>query len=153
MLLRSVDVFDIYVEPYIHSGFRLPNQPYSYYFRSLFFLHNETFSIWIHLVGTVLLLVQLFEHLSRLWFVESHSMILGLYVGYNCFGACVMLLCSAQAHLFHSRTLADHLRSFYLDYLGINFYGFTSGMVLYRFSRRKSEVRKWRFELLAITPV
>jgi hypothetical protein len=45
-----------------------------------------------------------------------------------------MLLCSAQAHLLHSRTLADHLRSFYLDYFGINFYGFTSGIILRRFS-------------------
>jgi hypothetical protein len=61
---------------------------------------------------------------------------------YNCSGACMMLLCSAQAHLFHSRTLADHLRSFYLDYFGINFYGFTSGIILYKFSHGKSNVCK-----------
>jgi hypothetical protein len=48
-----------------------------------------------------------------------------------------MLLCSAQAHLFHSRTLADHLRSFYLDYFGINFYGFTSGIILQKFSHKQ----------------
>jgi predicted membrane channel-forming protein YqfA (hemolysin III family) len=133
MLLRSVDVFDIYVEPYIHSGFRLPNQPYSYYFRSLFFLHNETFSIWIHLLGTLILVIQLFEHISHL-----SSIVFRIYIIYNCIGACIMLLCSVQAHLFHSRTLADHLRSFYLDYFGINFYGFTSGIILYKFSHQKN---------------
>jgi hypothetical protein len=130
MLLRSVDVPDIYVEPFIHSGFRLPNQPYSYYYRSLFSLHNETFSIWIHLLGTLILIRQIIVQLSN----ESYSSITGIYLIYNCIGACIMLLCSAQAHLLHSRTLADHIRSFYLDYFGINFYGFISGIVLRRFS-------------------
>jgi predicted membrane channel-forming protein YqfA (hemolysin III family) len=131
MLLRAVDVLDIYVEPFIHSGFRLPNQPYSY--RSLFSLHNETFSVWIHLLGTFILIQQIFQHIMQLS-NESHSSIICIYLIYNCIGACIMLLCSAQAHLLHSRTLADHLRSFYLDYFGINFYGFTSGIILRRFS-------------------
>jgi predicted membrane channel-forming protein YqfA (hemolysin III family) len=133
MLLRAVDVLDIYVEPFIHSGFRLPNQPYSYYYRSLFSLHNETCSIWIHLVGTLILAGQVFQHISQLS-TNSYSPIIYIYIIYNCIGACIMLLCSAQAHLFHSRTVADHLRSFYLDYFGINFYGFISGIILYRFS-------------------
>jgi predicted membrane channel-forming protein YqfA (hemolysin III family) len=133
MLLRAVDVLDIYVEPFIHSGFRLPNQPYSYYYRSLFSLHNETFSVWIHLLGTLILIRQICQHILQLS-IETHSSIICLYIIYNCIGGCIMLLCSAQAHLLHSRTLADHIRSFYLDYFGINFYGFTSGIVLRRFS-------------------
>ena len=133
MLLRSEDVLDIYVEPYIQSGFRLPNQPYSYYYRSLFWLHNETLSIWIHLIGTLIILERMFEHVVE---ISSHSngRILCIYLVYNSIGACLMLLCSSQAHLFHSRTLSDHLRSFYFDYFGMNFYGFTSGIVLRRFS-------------------
>ena len=134
MLLRAVDVLDIYVEPFIHSGFRLPNQPYSYYYRSLFSLHNETLSVWIHLLGTFILIGQVYQHLFEL---NCNSSILWIYLIYNCCGACVMLLCSAQAHLFHSRTLADHLRSFYLDYFGINFYGFTSGIILRKFSHQR----------------
>jgi len=133
MLLRAVDVLDIYVEPFIHTGFRLPNQPYSYYYRSLFSLHNETFSVWIHLLGTLILIRQIYQHIFE-FSNESYSSIICIYIIYNCIGACVMLLCSAQAHLLHSRTLADHIRSFYLDYFGINFYGFTSGIVLRRFS-------------------
>ena len=133
MLLRSGEVFDIYVEPFIHSGFRLPDQPYSYYYRSLFSLHNETCSVWIHLLGAVVLIGHVVSQLST---VESPSTILTVYLIYNCSGACLMLLCSAQAHLLHSRTVADHLRSFYLDYFGINFYGFTSGMILRKFSHR-----------------
>jgi len=133
MLLRAVDVLDIYVEPFIHSGFRLPNQPYSYYYRSLFSLHNETCSVWIHLVGTFILIRQIYQHMIQ-FSTESYSSIIHIYIVYNCIGACIMLLCSAQAHLLHSRTLADHIRSFYLDYFGINFYGFTSGIVLRRFS-------------------
>jgi predicted membrane channel-forming protein YqfA (hemolysin III family) len=136
MLLRAVDVLDIYVEPFIHSGFRLPNQPYSYYYRSLFSLHNETFSVWIHLIGTLILIVQIVKHIIELS-NESHSSIVYIYIIYNCIGGCVMLLCSSQAHLLHSRTLSDHIRSFYLDYFGISFYGFTSGIVLRRFSHKK----------------
>lgn len=141
MLLRAVDVFDIYVEPFIHSGFRLPNQPYSYYFRSLFSLHNETCSVWIHLFGTLILVIQVFQHISQLS-INSSSTILSIYILYNCIGASIMLLCSAQAHLFHSRTLADHLRSFYLDYFGINFYGFTSGIILHKFSHKQIFARE-----------
>lgn len=134
MLLKSVDVLDIYVEPFIHSGFRLPNQPYSYYYRSLFFLHNESLSVWIHLLGTFVLIGQVCQHIVEL------CPNLRFYLIYNCFGACVMLLCSAQAHLFHSRTLSDHLRSFYLDYFGMNFYGFTSGRILEKFSHQSKFV-------------
>jgi predicted membrane channel-forming protein YqfA (hemolysin III family) len=137
MLLRAVDVLDIYVEPFIHSGFRLPNQPYSYYYRSLFSLHNETCSVWIHLLGTFVLIGQTLHQLFQLSNNEQESF-LAIYVIYNCIGACMMLLCSAQAHLLHSRTLADHLRSFYLDYFGINFYGFVSGIILRRFSHRST---------------
>ena len=139
MLLRSVDVFDIYVEPFIHTGFRLPNQPYSYYCRSLFSLHNETFSVWIHLLGTIILLIQVSQHISQLS-INSYSIIYSIYILYNGLGASIMLLCSAQAHLFHSRTLADHLRSFYLDYFGINFYGFTSGIILHKFSHKEKVI-------------
>ena len=136
MLLRSDDVLDIYVEPYIQSGFRPSNQPYAYYYRSLFSLHNETLSVWIHLLGTFVLLGQVYRQIQQLS-SDVHSLEISLYLLYNCFGACAMLLCSAQAHLLHSRTLADHLRSFYLDYLGINFYGFVSGIMLHKFSHRE----------------
>ncbi|CAF0856227.1 unnamed protein product [Adineta steineri] len=136
MLLRAVDVLDIYVEPFIQSGFRLPNQPYSYYYRSLFSLHNETLSVWIHLLGTFILIQQIYQHIIYLSH-ESYSSVIYIYIIYNCIGACIMLLCSAQAHLLHSRTVADHIRSFYLDYFGINFYGITSGIVLRRFSHKQ----------------
>lgn len=137
MLLNSEDVLDIFVEPYIRKGFRLPNQPYSYYLRSLFSFHNETLSIWIHFLGMIVLFsknINEFNEISS----QSNGNILCLYLLHNCFGACLMLFCSVQAHLFHSRTLNDHLRSFYLDYFGINFYGFTSGIILRRFSHFKS---------------
>ena len=137
MLLKSVDVLDIFVEPFIYSGFRSPNQPYSYYFRSLFFLHNETFSVWIHLIGSFILIGQVYQHICELTNEINSSSILSIYIIFNCFGACTMLLCSAQAHLFHSRTLSDHIRSFYLDYFGINFYGFTSGIILQKFSHQQ----------------
>jgi hypothetical protein len=137
MLLKADDVLDIYVEPFIHSGFRPPDQPYSYYFRSLFSLHNETVSVWIHLLGAFVLVGQAYQHACHLS-VSSSCPWLWIYIVYNCVGACVMLLCSAQAHLLHSRTLADHLRCFYFDYFGINFYGFTSGVVLRKFSHRQA---------------
>ncbi|CAF1299484.1 unnamed protein product [Didymodactylos carnosus] len=112
-LKNLIDVLDIYVEPYIQSGFRLPNQPYSYYYRSLFSLHNETLSVWIHLVGAFIITVQTFNHI-----LSTSSPFVISYAIYNGIGACMMLLCSAQAHLFHSRNLNDHLRLFYFDYLG-----------------------------------
>ena len=137
MLLNSEEVLDIYVEPFIRKGFRLPNQPYSYYIRSLFSFHNETLSIWIHLIGIFLLLLNNYKHFIEIS-SELNGNVLCIYLIYNNIGACMMLLCSVQAHLLHSRTLSDHLRSFYIDYFGINFYGFTSGIILRRFSHSNS---------------
>jgi predicted membrane channel-forming protein YqfA (hemolysin III family) len=44
---------DLFCEPYIHTGFRPINRPYTYYMKSLFFKHNETINAWSHYIGAM----------------------------------------------------------------------------------------------------
>ena len=44
-------------EPGILHGYRSSNQPWSYYFKSLFWIHNETINVWSHLVAPYIILV------------------------------------------------------------------------------------------------
>ena len=39
-------------------GFRKPNEPWIYYFASLFQPHNETLNMWTHLIGMILVIMR-----------------------------------------------------------------------------------------------
>ena len=46
----------LFCEPYIHTGFRPINKPYTYYLKSLFMKHNETINAWSHYLGSLYIL-------------------------------------------------------------------------------------------------
>ena len=52
-LTRS-DTAKVMWEPGILSGYRPTDQPWTFYLRSLFWIHNETANIWTHLLAPVL---------------------------------------------------------------------------------------------------
>lgn len=43
----------LYREPYILTGYRRDNQPYTYYINSLFNKHNETINVYSHFIGVI----------------------------------------------------------------------------------------------------
>jgi hypothetical protein len=63
--LPHTEIPDLFCEPYIHTGFRPLNQPYTYYVKSLFSKHNETINSWSHYIGALYFLyVALFYDFS-----------------------------------------------------------------------------------------
>ena len=48
-------------EPFIYSGYRPVNRPFSYYAKSIFTKHNETINVWSHYIGCIYILSMIFE--------------------------------------------------------------------------------------------
>ena len=112
-------------EPAIINGYRSTNQPWSYYLKSLFQMHNETINVWTHLIGFVAIWISLGEYTKEYNFwTDKHSWPILI------FGSTSLILClgSALAHLLHSRSVHDHYVIFMLDYAGAALYAFGSGI-------------------------
>ncbi|XP_076441096.1 membrane progestin receptor alpha-like [Babylonia areolata] len=121
--LIAEDVENMFQEPYTLTGYRLSNQPWSYYIASLWWVHNETVNVWTHLIGCVLLVVHavyLGMRLDR--FRDSRA---GLMVVFalTCF---FCNLFSSLAHLLHTKSAKHHYVLFFVDYAGIFIYLFGS---------------------------
>ena len=85
----------------VTSGYRLLNQPWLYYIRSLFQLHNETFNIWTHLIGAVIVLYLTYVY-HRIYSLNDSDLkwtVLGF--GSLCFET---LFNSTLAHLLCSKS-------------------------------------------------
>ncbi|RUS69454.1 hypothetical protein EGW08_022788 [Elysia chlorotica] len=124
-LLTVEDVPDVIKEPYIYSGYRLLNKPWSYYVKSIFRLHNESVNVWTHGLGFFVVLFSMACYLDQLDMQKDcHASTILV------FGLCCLcnLAASSAAHLFHSRSRWDHFAFFLLDYMGVTFYAFGSGV-------------------------
>ncbi|GFN87131.1 membrane progestin receptor alpha [Plakobranchus ocellatus] len=124
-LLTVEDVPDVLKEPYIYSGYRLLDRPWTYYLKSLFTLHNESINVWTHGLGFFIMLYSLSIYLGQLDMqTDTHAW--PVFV----FGVCCLsnLALSAIAHLFHSKSRWHHFAFFLLDYMGVTFHAFGSGV-------------------------
>ncbi|KAL8583809.1 hypothetical protein ACOMHN_036444 [Nucella lapillus] len=114
---RQVDF--MFVEPHILTGYRLTNQPWRYYLRSAFWLHNETLNVWTHAIGCLCVLTRtwaLCRALGGFWNPRSVP-VLGLALG------CLLTnLLSSLAHLLHTKSQRHHYVLYFMDYAGITFY-------------------------------
>lgn len=120
--------------PYVYSGYRLPYQPWTYYIKSLFHLHNETINVWTHLIGCLLVLFQTYTYYGL--YSEADSGIKGTVIG---FGTCcfITLFNSAVAHLLHSKSCHVNFFVFMYDYVGVVCWGFgTAILALYGVSSK-----------------
>jgi predicted membrane channel-forming protein YqfA (hemolysin III family) len=124
--LKFNQVPPLFVEPYILNGFRSIHQPWSYYWKSLFHKHNETINVWSHLIGILYMGHLLIYYYSRLNFFENaHSW---PFVVSLC-TAILMFICSAFAHLLHSKSEPIHMTCFLIDFIGVSLHGFGSGFL------------------------
>ncbi|XP_050403763.1 membrane progestin receptor alpha-B [Patella vulgata] len=113
-------------ELYIRSGFRVMNQPWSYYLLSLFNWHNETLNVWTHLVSFVVIW-NYTDHLGETFDLKGSSAG-AVILGYS-IGALLLTLLSSVAHLFHAKSLKHHYLFFALDYIGVSLYCFGCGIL------------------------
>lgn len=115
-------------EPGILTGYRASGQPWSYYLRSLFWIHNESCNIWSHLLAPVIMAVLLYGFSQKIDFstdVSAHGLLVFAVT------ATISFLCSAAAHLLHAKGEFQHYLLFSIDYIGIALYGYGYGIMVY----------------------
>ena len=112
-------------KPGIYTGYRPMNMPWSFYCRSLFWIHNETGNIWTHL-SSPLFILAMFHSLTSSIDPEKNSSAHGLII--SALGSCSMFLLSAMAHLLHYKSHEAHYLTFCFDFLGIVLYGYSQGL-------------------------
>ena len=120
------DVPAIFVEPFILRGYRAVHQPWIYYWKSLFHKHNESINVWSHLMGILYMGYLISYYNERLDFLHnSHSWPFLVSI----ITSIIMFICSAFAHLLHSKSESIHLTCFAIDYVGVSLHGFGSGFL------------------------
>ncbi|XP_071119105.1 membrane progestin receptor alpha-B-like [Haliotis cracherodii] len=119
------NVAPVFREPFILTGYRLQDQPWCYYWKTLFHVHNESVNVWSHVLATLLILRHVWSFSQTFDFIEdkySWSLIgfsLGCFLG---------TLLSAIAHQFHSKSVWWHYVLFMMDYGGVTLYTFGTGI-------------------------
>ena len=106
------------------------NQPWSYYTRSLFWMHSETGNVWTHLISPIIIIGMACRQLGNvdLYTYNNEAVHYVLLVTVT---RCIVCLVSTMAHLLHSKSIMMHFIMFSLDYtaIGLSVYGY--GVVLY----------------------
>jgi len=122
------EVPSVFRETGIMYGFRKPNEPWIYYFASLFQPHNETLNMWTHLIGMILVIMRGGSMLNA----EGASLTKDPFYWPLLSGLVaifIMYLLSTVAHTFQSRSEIAHYVFFMCDYGGIGVYGMASGVL------------------------
>ncbi|XP_035671649.1 membrane progestin receptor alpha-like [Branchiostoma floridae] len=138
VLKRSLsinEVPDVQKEPYVLTGYRPPYRPWRFYLMSIFSQHNETVNVWTHLIPCFYVVYLLKTYSDEVSFANDVSSMLLLLLGISNF---TIQFLSACAHLLHSRSVAAYYVTFIFDFLGIAFYAFSCGIVLYFLSSEAS---------------
>ena len=115
-------------EPGILHGYRSSNQPWNYYFKSLFWIHNETINVWSHLVAPYIVLALVYILSKDINFFtdkSSHGLLLFTVA------SLIVYVCSTFAHLLHSKSVLFHYIMYSLDYIGISVYIYGFGIMVF----------------------
>lgn len=145
--LTANDVPSIFIEPFIVRGYRAVCQPWSYYWKSLFHKHNETINVWSHLSGILYMSYLTYCYNDQFKFKEnSHSWPFAV----SLCTSILMFLCSALAHLLHSKSESIHLTCFAIDYIGVSLHGFGSGFLHIYYSSPQWYYNKIEYQYMFI---
>lgn len=113
----------VFHEPHMERGFRVIGQPWTYYFWSIFQLHNETVNVWTHIMAFGLMASKMVSFSFEVDFVND-SRTWPLLAGLLC--GMALYCCSSGAHCLQSRSELVHYTAFMFDYAGIGLYGLGS---------------------------
>ncbi|XP_015267121.1 PREDICTED: membrane progestin receptor alpha [Gekko japonicus] len=125
------DVPHLFRKPYIHTGYRPVNRTWRYYFLSLFQQHNEAVNVWTHLVAAMILLVR-FWRLSQVvdFLGDPHTQPLFIIA----VSSVIYSTFSTLAHLLQAKSEFWHYAFFFLDYVGVATYQYSSALVHYYYA-------------------
>ena len=113
-------------EPGILTGYRSMNKPWIFYFRSLFWIHNDTGNVWTHGLAPLFTVAMLYKFANYVDFYNNLSA-QGLLV--FTVGSGVLFVFSSMAHLLHSKSETAHYLTFCFDYMGLALYGYGQSML------------------------
>ncbi|XP_070556774.1 membrane progestin receptor beta-like [Ptychodera flava] len=129
------EVPKLFREPDVHNGYRVPHQPLKYYILSIFQMHNELLNVWTHLIACSILGYKMYTLSSNINFPhDPYSWPLFLL----CVSCCVYTFLSTFAHLLQSHSELVHYTCFFIDYVGVSLYGFSSGLAHFYYSSHRS---------------
>ena len=120
-LLNKNEVPLLFHEPHIDEYYRLPNQSWSFYLKSILKFHNETLNVWTHIIAVCMTLAQLFVFSCTVDFIHD-SYTWPMLAGF--LSAITMYICSATAHCLQSRSEYVHYVAYMFDFAGIGLYCF-----------------------------
>ena len=112
-------------EPAILAGYRVPYRSWTYYFYSLFQLHNETVNVWSHLIGSCIILHQLHGYFQEFDLASDKVLTTLLTFGITCL---IGLTISAMVHLLHAKSPRIHFVAFMTDYIGATVCSYGTGL-------------------------
>uniref|UniRef100_A0A8L0DTT1 Progestin and adipoQ receptor family member VIII n=1 Tax=Oncorhynchus mykiss TaxID=8022 RepID=A0A8L0DTT1_ONCMY len=131
--VRDTEVPLLFREPYILSGYRPVGHSWSFYFLSLFQIHNETINVWSHLLAGVCVALR-FSVFAVMYGLGLYLDLACLPLVYYVLSLLTYLCCSATAHLLQSHSELAHYALFFLDYVGVAVYQYGCALALYFYS-------------------
>ncbi|XP_021350665.1 membrane progestin receptor alpha-like [Mizuhopecten yessoensis] len=104
---------------HIHTGYRRPHQPWSYYVISVFQANNQTLNVWTHVIGFLYIAYRSYDISLNCDFIHD-PMFRPLGAGLLCI--LTLLAASSLAHTFGDKSELAHYTCFCLDFDAIGLY-------------------------------
>lgn len=120
-------------EPFIKTGYRRAYSTPWQCFKSLFYINNESFNVWSHILTTCYFLVR--YGLAAITQSDSISDPFNLPLFASAFGTLILYSTSSVAHLFNSMSERGYKICFFFDYAAVSLYTFTSSQAMFFYVR------------------
>ena len=122
-------------EAFVESGYRKPYSTTVECLQSLFYINNETFNMWSHIVTFLYFVVRYTVVLLELRSPASPKRDFYYPMLSSAIGSFTVYALSSIAHMFNSKSEKMHVIFYFFDYAGISIYTYTSGQVMYYYNR------------------
>lgn len=120
-------------EPFIKSGYRRANSTPWQCLKSLFYINNESFNVWSHIIAALYFAVRYGMAVSNQ--MDSILDPYNLPLLASAMGTVILYSSSATAHLFNSISERGYKICFFFDYSAVSFYTFTSCQAMFFYAR------------------
>ena len=120
-------------EPFIKSGYRRAYSTPWQCLKSLFYLNNESFNVWSHILATCYFLVR--YGMAALTQCNSLLDTFNLPLFASAFGTLMLFSTSSTAHLLSSMSESGYKICFFFDYAAVSLFAFTSTQAMFFYVR------------------
>ncbi|ETE68066.1 Membrane progestin receptor alpha-B, partial [Ophiophagus hannah] len=129
--VAASEVPQLFRKPYIHAGYRPLHRSWTFYFLSLFQQHNEALNVWTHLLAAFMLLGRFWQLSQIVDFVgDPHAQPFCIVA----VSSIIYSTFSTLAHLLQAKSEFCHYTFFFLDYVGVATYQYSSALVHYYYA-------------------